>query len=48
MKRALNCTATLFFFFDMAPTSGYVDDKGSVMLGSLFLLFKLPVTFPAI
>lgn len=46
MKRALSCGATLFF--DMAPTSGHVDGKGSVMLGSLFLLFILPVTFPAI
>lgn len=48
MKRALSCGATLFFFFDMVPTSGHVDGKGSVTLGSLFLLFKLPVTFPAI
>lgn len=46
MKRALSCGTTLFF--DMVPTSGHVDGKGSVTLGSLFLLFKLPVTFPAI
>lgn len=46
MKRAVTCGDSLFF--DMVPTSGHVDGKESVTLGSLFLLFKLPVTFPAI